>query len=55
MNLMKKKIIQKIQSLEILKENVTRKRIDFKNHLTKQICSMGSKCIALGVDHMCKK
>jgi hypothetical protein len=52
---MKNQIIQKFQSLEILKDKVTRKMTDFKNHLTKQLCSTGSKCIALGVDHMCKK
>jgi hypothetical protein len=27
----------------------------FLNHLTKRLCSMGSKCLALGVGHMCKK
>jgi len=47
MNLMKKKIIQKFQSLEILKERVARQRIHLKNHLIKNLCSMGSKCLAL--------
>jgi hypothetical protein len=27
----------------------------FKNHLTKELCSMGSKCLAWSVGHMCKK
>jgi hypothetical protein len=42
-----KKIIQKFQSLEILKERVARQRIHLKNHLIKNLCSMGSKCLAL--------
>jgi hypothetical protein len=50
MNLMKNQIIQKFQSLEILK-----KMIHFFNHLTKKLCSMGSKCLALGANHMCRK
>jgi hypothetical protein len=55
MNLMKNKIIQKFQNLEILKERATRQRTYFKNHLTKKISSMGSKCLSLRVDHMSKK
>jgi len=46
MNLMKNQIIQKFQSFEILKERAIRKRIHFFNHLTKTLCSMGSKCLA---------
>jgi hypothetical protein len=55
MKLMKNKIIQKCQSCEILKERVTRQIIHFFNCLTKKICSMGSKCLALGASHMYKK
>jgi len=44
MNLMKHQIVQKFKSLEILKERVAKKRIHFLNHLTKTLCSMGSKC-----------
>jgi hypothetical protein len=40
MNLMKNQIIQKLQSLEILKERVGRQRTHFFNHLAKKICSM---------------
>jgi hypothetical protein len=32
-----------------------RKKANFFNHLTKQLCSMGPKCLALGGGHMCKK
>jgi hypothetical protein len=39
-------IIQKIQSLEILKEKVARKMTYFFNHLTRQLCSMCSKSLA---------
>ncbi len=42
---MKNQIIQKFQSFEILKERATRQRIHFFNHLTKKLCSMGSKCL----------
>jgi len=49
MNLMKIEIIIKFQSLEILNERVTRQRIHFFNHLTKILCSIGLKCLALGV------
>jgi len=52
---MKNQIIQKNLSLEILKERVARQNTHFKNHPTKQLCSMGSKCLTLGVGHMCKK
>jgi hypothetical protein len=55
MNLMKNQIIQKFQSLEILKERVARQRIHFLNHLIKKLYLMGSKCLALNVGHMCKK
>jgi len=55
MNLMKNQIKQKFQNLEILKERATRQRIHFFNHLIKIICSMGSKCLALNANHMCKK
>jgi hypothetical protein len=47
--------IQKFQSLEILKERVITQRIQFLNHLTNKLYSMGSKCLALGVGHMCRK
>jgi hypothetical protein len=36
MNLMKNQIIQKFQSIEILKERATRQRIHFLNHLIKE-------------------
>jgi hypothetical protein len=36
LTLMKNQMIQKIQSLEILKERATRKNIHFKNHLIKK-------------------
>jgi hypothetical protein len=52
MNLMKNQIIQKFQSLEILKERVARQRTHFLNHLIKKLCSMGSKCLTLNVGHM---
>jgi len=52
---MKNQIIQKFQSLEILKEMFARQRIYFLNHLAKKLCSMGSKCLALGVGHMWRK
>jgi hypothetical protein len=55
MNLMKNQIIKKIQSLEILKERVARKMTHFFNHLIKNLCSMGSKCLALDASHRCKK
>jgi hypothetical protein len=55
MNMMKNQIIQKFQNLEILKEKVARKRTHFINHLTKKLCSMGSKCLVLAVGHMCRK
>ncbi len=55
MNLMKNQIIQKFESLEILKERATRQRTHFKKHLIKKKCSMGSKCLALDVGHMCRK
>jgi hypothetical protein len=40
MNLMKNQIIQKLQSLEILKERVGKQRTHFFNHLAKTLCSM---------------
>jgi hypothetical protein len=55
MNLMKNQIIQKYQSLEILKERATRQRTHCFNHLTKKLYSMGSKCLALNASHMCRK
>jgi hypothetical protein len=55
MNLMENQVIQKFQSLEILKERVTRQKTRLKNHLIKKLCSMGSKCLALDARHMCKK
>jgi hypothetical protein len=51
-NLMKKQIIQKFQSLEILKEKATKQRIHFFNHLIKHLCSMGSNCLALDASNM---
>ncbi len=50
--LMKKKIIQKFQILEILKERVARQRTHLLSHLIKKLCSMGSKCLALDASHM---
>jgi hypothetical protein len=55
MNLMKNQIIQKVQSFENLKERVTRQNTHLKNHLIKKKCSIGSKCLALDVGHMCRK
>jgi hypothetical protein len=55
MNLMKNQIIQNFQSFEILKERATRQRTCLKNHLIKNLCQMGSKCLTLNVGHMCKK
>ncbi len=54
-NLMKNQIIQKFQSLEILKEKVARQRIHFLNYLLKHLCSMGSNFGASGASHMCRK
>jgi hypothetical protein len=54
-NFIKNQIIQKFQSFEILKERATRQRTHFFNHLAKSLCSMGSKSLALGVSHMCRK
>jgi hypothetical protein len=53
--LIKNQIIQKFQSLEILKERVITQRTHFLNHLANKLCSMGSKCLASGVGHMCRK
>jgi len=55
MNLMKNQIIQKFRSLESLKKKAARQKIHFKNHLIKNLCSMGSKCLALDAGHMCRK
>jgi hypothetical protein len=55
MNLMKNKIKQKFQNLEILKKRATKQRTHFKNHLIKKSCSMNSKCLILDVGHMCMK
>jgi hypothetical protein len=55
MNLIKNQIIKKCQSFEILNEKAIRQKTHFFNHLTKKLCSMGSKCLTLGVGHMCKK
>ncbi len=55
MNLMKYQLKLFLQSLEILKERVARQRIHFSNHLIKKLCSMGSKCLALNVGHICRK
>jgi hypothetical protein len=52
---MKNQIIQKFQSLKIWNERVARQRTRFFKHLTKKLCSMGSKCLALGASHMCRK
>jgi hypothetical protein len=54
MNLMKNQIIQKLKSLEILKENVARKRVQFFLPFDKKLCSMGSKCLTLDVGHVQK-
>jgi hypothetical protein len=50
MKLMKSQIVQKFQRFEILKQSS-----HFFNHLEKKLCSKGSKCLTLGVGHMCKK
>jgi hypothetical protein len=55
MNLMKNQIIQNLQGLEILKEKATRQMTHFCNHLAKQLCTMGSKHLTLGANHMCRK
>jgi hypothetical protein len=52
-NLMKKKIIQKCQSIKILKEKATKQRTHFLNHFAKQKGSM-VKCLALGASLMCR-
>jgi hypothetical protein len=48
-------MIQKFQSLEILKDRVTRQKIHLKNHFIKKLLLMGSKCLALDAGHMCTK
>jgi hypothetical protein len=48
-------VIQRFQSFKVLMERAKGQRIHLKNHLIKKKCSMGSKCLALDVDHMCKK
>jgi hypothetical protein len=53
MNLMKNQIKQKFQSFENLKERVAREKTHSLNHVVKNICSMGSKCLTLDVGHMC--
>jgi hypothetical protein len=35
-----------------LKEKATKQRIHFFNHLIKQLCSMGSKCLPLDASHL---
>jgi hypothetical protein len=55
MNLMKNQIIQKFQSLDILKERVARQRIPFKNHLINKKCSTSSKCLTLDAGHTHRK
>jgi hypothetical protein len=40
---------------KISKERTARKMTHYLNHLTKQLCSMDSKCLVLNVNHMCKK
>jgi hypothetical protein len=35
-----------------LKKRATRQRTHFLNHLIKNLCSMGSKCLALDAGHM---
>ncbi len=55
MNLMKNQIIQNFQSFQILKEKAARQRIHLKNHLIKQLCPMGSKCLVLDASHMCRE
>jgi hypothetical protein len=53
--LMKNQIIQNFQSFKIWKEKVTRQKDSFFKPFDKKICSMGSKCLVLGVSHMCRK
>jgi hypothetical protein len=37
------------------KKRVARQRTHFFNHLVKTLCLIGSKCLALGANHMCNK
>jgi hypothetical protein len=56
MNLMKNQIIQKCQNFENLKERVVKQKIFILfYHLTKKYVQWAKKCLALGVDHMCRK
>jgi hypothetical protein len=52
MNLMTNQIIQKFQSLEILKEKVSTRRILFLNHLVRKLCSVGSKMSSFRCKHV---
>jgi hypothetical protein len=55
MNLMKKKIIKKIQSLEFFKERATRQNIHLKNQLIKKKMFNVFKIVSLDASHMCMK
>jgi lipoate-protein ligase B len=55
MKLMKSQIIQKCQIFEILKGRVAKQKTHFLKSFDKKICSMGSKCLTLDANHMCRK
>ncbi len=52
---MKNQIMQTFKSFKILKEKVVRQKTRFFLPFGKNICSMGSKCIALGLGYMYMK
>jgi hypothetical protein len=54
MNLMKNQIIHNFKGLNFFKKGLQDKGLNFKP-FNKKICSMGSKCLALNVDHTCRK
>jgi len=51
MNLIKNQIIQKFQNLKFKKTKVVKQKIHLKNHLTRKLCSMNSKCLTLDVQN----
>jgi len=55
MNLMKTKLYKNFKVFKLWRKGLQRKRIIFKNHLSKKLCSRGSKCLVWGACHMCKK
>jgi hypothetical protein len=54
-NLMKKKITWKFQSLKILKQKVAMEMIPLLNNLATFLYPLGSNFLALDACHMCKK